>query len=342
MSEAIFGIDLANQARWDSVIDYMKPIENLYQDDNVSEIMINRFDNILIQTPQGVIQTENKFDSEAHLKRFVTQVAGALGQSFNEKSPILDARFPDDTRLCCVSDDVSPKGINVTMRIARSGGGVITPERMIDNGYMTPEMWHFLVDAYSNGKNIIFSGNTGSGKTSMMRNLISSLNHQERILIVEDTNEINIEHPNVINMEAADKRDSDITMEKLIQTTLRQFGSKLVVGEIREATAANALIQAINTGVSGCTGSLHANNVRAAVKRLQYLLATLGYVSFDLAGTLIMSSIDIFVHCNRCNEHGRRITEISLVDDNRESIVDLFTFNKFDREHIKHDANNAV
>ena len=296
----VFGLTQGNRDDyWSSVVDYMSPILKLYLNSDVSEIMINRFDHILIQTSQGQILTDAKFESEAMLNRFITQIASALNQKFTEDSPVLHARFPDDSRLCCIHQSISPKGANVTLRIARTNGGVITPERMIYNGYMTAEMWNYLVGAYSDGKNIIFSGNTGSGKTSMMRNLISSLGDQERILIVEDTNEINIEHNNVINMEAANKKGTCTTMEELIQTTLRQFGSKLVVGEIRDALAANALIQAINTGVSGCTGSLHANNARSAVVRLQYLLSTLGYVKFELAGNLILTSIDIFVHCDR-------------------------------------------
>ena len=306
-----------NPVHWKSVLNYMEPIIHLYRDENVSEIMINRYDHILVQTHEGQKLTDAKFPNEALLNRFITQIASALSQKFNESNPILDARFPDDSRLCCVHDSISPKGVNVTLRIARNGGGIITAPVMIENGYMTEEMWYYLVKSYSEGANIIFSGNTGSGKTTMMRNLVSMLNEQERILIVEDTNEINIDHVNVLNMEAAEKLNSHVTMEQLIKNTLRQFGSKLVVGEIRDASAANALIQAINTGVSGCMGSLHANSASAALSRLQYLLTTLGYVGYELAGQLVLSSVDIFVHCNRSPEHGRKITEIMRVNNQR-------------------------
>jgi len=309
---------------WQSVLDYMKPIMSLYQNDDVTEIMINRFDHILIQTSKGQELTRAKFNSESELNRFIIQVASALNQKFSENNPILDARLPDDSRLCCVHETVSPKGANVTIRIARNGGGIVTPETMINNGYMTAEMWSYLTDAYAKGANIIFSGNTGSGKTSMMRNIINTLDDQERILIVEDTNEINIEHVNVLNMEAADKLGCSITMEQLIKNTLRQFGSKLVVGEIRDAQAANALIQAINTGVSGCMGSLHANNAKAALSRLQYLLTTLGYVSYELSGQLVLSSVDIFVHCDRSSIYGRKITEIRTVNNSNDGLDSVF------------------
>lgn len=313
---------------WKSVMDYMEPIMHLYKDDDVTEIMINKYNHILVQRSSGQELTNAKFDSEAKLNRFITQVASALNQKFTDKSPILDARFPDDSRLCCVHESISPKGANITIRIARNGGGIVTAERMIENGYMSIEMWNYLTNAYKNGSNIIFSGNTGSGKTSMMRNLINTLNDQERILIVEDTNEINIDHCNVLNMEAADKLDSSITMEQLIKNTLRQFGSKLVVGEIRDAQAANALIQAINTGVSGCLGSLHANSANAALSRLQYLLTTLGYVSYILSGQLILSSVNIFVHCDRSPEFGRRITEISKVNKSKDGLDSIFFLNE--------------
>ncbi|MGP4944098.1 ATPase, T2SS/T4P/T4SS family [Pseudoalteromonas nigrifaciens] len=332
----VFGVDSVDRLDyWQAVLNYMNPIIDLYLDPDVSEIMINKYNHILVQTSKGQILTNAKFESEAILNRFVTQVASALNQKFTEMNPVLHARFPDDSRLCCVHQSVSPRGVNVTIRIARSEGGVITPEKMIENGYMTDEMWQYLVNAYSSGKNIIFSGNTGSGKTSMMRNLLTSLGHQERILIVEDTNEINIDHDNVINMEAANKKNASVTLEELIQTTLRQFGSKLVVGEIRDAKSANALIQAINTGVTGCTGSLHANNARSAVVRLQYLLSTLGYVRFELAGNLILSSIDIFVHCDRSAPTGRRVKEICVVNEQRTELNDLFTFDDLKLEHQK-------
>lgn len=332
---SVFGENLIKVDHWRSVEDYMSPIIPCYLDDHVSEIMINRFDNILVQRTDGIAKIESSFSDEAELKRFVTQIASALGQKFNEANPILDARFPDDSRICAVHDVISPKGINVTIRIARKSGGLVTPDVMISNNYMTPEMWHFLVNEYSNGKNIIFSGNTGSGKTTVMRNLIDSLGDQERILIVEDTNEINISHPNVVNMEAAAKRDVSVSMERLIQTTLRQFGSKLVVGEIRDGLAANALIQAINTGVDGCTASIHANGANAAVSRLQYLLCTLGYVKFELAKTLILSSIDIFVHCKRCNNHGRKITEIAVVNKSRDALDTAYFYDTLDECHKK-------
>lgn len=322
--ESKIGLLHRDISRWESVIEYMEPIIDLYTDDSISEIMINRYDHILVQTDKGQKLTDAKFASEDLLRRFITQVAGALKQKFNDEYPILDARFPDDSRLCCVSESVSPKGANVTIRIARSGGGIITPERMINTGYMSQEMWDYLVDSYAKGKNIIFSGNTGSGKTSMMRNLINTLSDQERILIVEDTNEINIDHINVLNMEAAEKLSSTTTMEQLIKNTLRQFGSKLVVGEIRDAQASNALIQAINTGVTGCMGSLHANNSAAALSRLQYLLTTLGYVSYDLAGHLVMTSIDIFVHCQRSPEFGRKITEIKEVNKMKNGLDSVY------------------
>jgi pilus assembly protein CpaF len=327
--------DPENSQFWETVIEYMKPILSLYISKDVSEIMINRYDNILVQTSEGQKKVENKFDSEAALDRFIVQVARASGQIFNVENPILDSRFPDDSRLCCVHRSLSPRGCNVTLRIARTDGGTITPKMQIDNGYMTQEMWDYLTDSYNNGKNIIFSGNTGSGKTSMMRNLLMSCDQDERILIVEDTNEINIEHSNVINMEAAVKKNSTVTMENLIKTTLRQFPSKLVVGEIRDASAANALIQAINTGVTGCTASLHANNTRASLRRLQYLLSTLGFVTFEMAGELVLTSIDIFVQCERSSKSGRRVTEICVVNDDCSYLTTLYEFDHENKNHIK-------
>lgn len=328
-------LDPENAKYWDAVIEYMKPISDLYLKKDVSEIMINRFDNILVQTSTGQKLTTNKFSSEDAIFRFIVQIAKALGQNFNEENPILDARFPDDSRLCCVHRSLSPKGCNITLRIARKDGGTITPEMQIDNGYMTKEMWDFLTNSYNQGKNIVFSGNTGSGKTSMMRNLLMSCNEDERIVIVEDTNEINIDHINVINMEAAVKRSSSVTMENLIKTTLRQFPSKLVVGEIRDAAAANALIQAINTGVTGCTASLHANNARASLRRIQYLISTLGFVTFEMAGELVLTSIDIFVQCERSIKSGRRVTEICGVSEDCEGLKTIFKFDHNNSKHIK-------
>lgn len=329
-------LDPENKKYWAAVIEYMKPIADLYMRSDVSEIMINRYDNILVQTSSGQELATNKFPSEDAIFRFIVQIAKALGQSFNEANPILDARFPDDSRLCCVHRSLSPKGCNITLRIARKDGGTITPKMQIENGYMTSEMWEYLTESYNNGRNIVFSGNTGSGKTSMMRNLLMSCNDDERIVIVEDTNEINIDHVNVINMEAAVKRNSSITMENLIKTTLRQFPSKLVVGEIRDAAAANALIQAINTGVTGCTASLHANNAKAALRRIQYLISTLGFVTFELAGELVLTSIDIFVQCERSHNSGRRVTEICVVNKDSTSLSTVYTFDHENKNHIKH------
>jgi pilus assembly protein CpaF len=331
--ETKIGTIYTNFARWQSVIDYMGPIMDLYCDDDVSEIMVNKFDHILVQTTQGQRLTKATFGTPENLERFIMQIAGALGQKFTVSSPKLDARFPDDTRLCCLHSSISPKGTNITMRVARNGGGVITSEKMIDNGYMSFEMWHYIFESYQDGKNILFSGNTGSGKTSMMRNVLAELPDQERILIVEDTNEISLDHVNVLNMEAADKLEFSMTMAELIQTTLRQYGSKLVVGEIRDAEAANAFIQAINTGVEGCIASVHANGCRAALSRIQYLLCTLGYVQYELAGQLVLSSIDIFVHCHRSTKYGRRITEVAKVNKDKSGLETVYFFNQDTLRH---------
>lgn len=337
ITETDIGTVHGNASRWNSVVGYMKPIMHLYKDPDVTEIMINRHNHILVQNSQGQVLTDASFDSPEHLERFIIQVAGALGQKFKSDSPILDARFPDDTRLNCVHSSVSPKGTNVTMRVARSEGGFITAEKMIDNGYMSLEMWHYIFESYKDGKSILFSGNTGSGKTTMLRNVLSQVGDQQRLLVVEDTNEISLDHINILNMEAADKLDFSLSMADLIKNTLRQFGSKLVVGEIRDAAAANAFIQAINTGVEGCTASIHADSCRKALSRIQYLLCTLGYVNYELAGQLVLSSIDIFVHCHRSTKFGRRITEVTKVNKDASGLETVYFFDEDTLTH--YDAN---
>ena len=196
-------------------------------------------------------------------------------------------------------------------------------------------MLTYLKQAVVEGKNIIVSGNTGSGKTTLLRALARYIPDGERIVTCEDTQELYLSWLKFfVAMEAPNRAGSNIEMKNLIEAALRMRPDRIWVGEIRKASAADAFIQAINTGHSGCVTTLHANSAKDALSRLQYLIASQGLISFELAYKQIIGNVDVFVHASRHSSYGRKITEITEVVDGE--LVPQFVFDKKTSKHRKH------
>ncbi|MGF1894013.1 CpaF/VirB11 family protein, partial [Vibrio campbellii] len=242
-------------------------------------------------------------------------------------------------RLCCTLPQITPQGATLTLRIAPKT--LLQAEQLVQSEAMTSAMLDYLIQAVVEGKTVIVSGNTGSGKTTLLRALARYIPEGERIVTCEDTQELYLSWlPFSVAMEAPNRSDSAIEMKNLIEAALRMRPDRIWVGEIRKASAADAFVQAINTGHSGCVTTLHANSAHDALSRLQYLIASQGLISFELAHEQIIGNVDVFVHASRHASYGRKITEITEVM-NRE-LVPRFFFDKEKHEHIQVDESRPV
>lgn len=328
----LFGeVPEAKTYEWKWVEENFAPLRPLYTLSGVSEIFVDRFDNVSIERNGKIEKTDVRFASETDFYNFIKQVATALNQTLDSDHPLLDARFPDCSRLCCTLPEITPQGATLTLRIAPKTH--IHASQLVELGALSQAMLDYLIDAIQLGKNVIVSGNTGSGKTTLLRALARYIPEGERIVTCEDTQELYLSWlPFLVSMEAPNRTDSSIEMKNLIEAALRMRPDRIWVGEIRKASAADAFLQAINTGHCGCVTTLHANSAKDALSRLQYLIASQGLISFDLAHKQIIGNVDVFVHVSRHPSYGRKVTEIVSVNDGQ--LTPQFVLSRSDLTHM--------
>ncbi|EDL52176.1 type II secretion system protein E [Vibrio mediterranei AK1] len=328
----LFGeVPIDKEYEWKWVEEHFEPLKTLYLDEFVTEIFVDRFDAVSIERNGRIEKTDIRFESNDHFQTFIKQLSTALNQTLTPQSPILDARLPDCSRVCATLADVTPQGATMTMRIAPKT--LISAEQLIEYRALTREMLDYLITAIQEGKNIIVSGNTGSGKTTLLRALARYIPEQERVVTCEDTQELYLDWlPFKVSMESPKREDSDVEMKTLIEASLRMRPDRIWVGEIRKASAADAFLQAINTGHSGCMTTIHSNGCQDALSRLQYLIASQGQISFDLAKQQIIGNVDIFVHASRHESYGRKITEIAEVVNG--VVTPKYIFDKAQLQHV--------
>jgi len=334
MIDTIFGpVQAQDIHRWRLVENYMKPILPYYGAEGVTEIMVNRYNQIEIEDRTGMHSVDATFASETDLQTLIEQIATALNQTVNADEPILHARFPDQSRACCTLRDVSPMGCSMTLRIAPKV--TLTWDDLIKFGAINQQMVDYIQRVVEAGANGVLSGSTGSGKTTVLRGTAAFIDPEERVITAEDTQELYLNLRNQINLEAPKRKGTKVTLSTLIETTLRQRPDRIIVGEIRDGEAAGAFLQAINTGHTGCWTSLHANSPIDAVGRIQFLIAQKGLISYDLAGKQLLGSINVIIQASKIPKLGRKITAIAEVIDGE--VVTLFSFDRSTNSHVAHD-----
>lgn len=304
----------------DLVTHYGAPIATYLADSSVTEICVNRWDQVFVEQRGRLAQVAGAWRDEENLVTYIKSIAHKLGQEVNDRNPILDARLNDGTRINavlrptavygpCLSIRPYPK-VQFTLDDLIGFGGL--PEISVD-------IFRYAID---HRLNVVVNGGTGSGKTTLLRGLCGLIDPDERIVTVEDTAENLVgTDRHVVSFEAA-KRDmqgaAPVTMARLIANSLRQRPDRIVVGEIREPDAATAYIDAINTGHAGALTTVHANNAREALTRLQILYArAAANITLDMAEVFIRQNIDLVIFQTRERDPdksvARRVKEIAVV-----------------------------
>jgi len=308
--------------KWTLVRDAMMPILKHYQDPNVTDILINRYDQIFILKNGCYQLVDDKFSDESALNTFLEQLAVALEQNIDG---VLDARFPDCSRACFTTRDVTPQGITASIRINRIN--MLELKDLVNSNAMNQDMAEFLIEKVYQRANMMISGGTGSGKTTLLRALSKFVDVKERVLIAEDTQELHLDwFKNKVAMESPNRQNTRVDLPFLIKTTLRQNGDRAWVGEIRDAASADAFLLCINSGTCGVYTTIHANSPQACIQRMQYLLSSQGYLDYDLAGKTVLSAVNVIVQAVRSPLFGRKITHIS--ESNGEELIPIFKYNE--------------
>ena len=248
------------------ILPFLRPIEHLIRDAEISEIMVNGSGRIFIERHGELLAIPDATIPEKSLQVAVRNIARTLGEEINDEMPLLDARLPDGSRVAAAIPPCSRRGTTLTIRKFQSRR--FTPGELVRVGTVPRHVMDHLKDAVEQRRNILISGGTGSGKTTMLNALASFIDPKERVVLIEDTSEIQISLENLVEFEARRERPGQraVTIRDLLRATLRHRPDRIVLGEVRGGEAFD-LLQALNTGHSGTLSTIHANSAEQAVTR---------------------------------------------------------------------------
>lgn len=292
-------------------LDILQP---LIENKEISEIMINGCDDVFIEKNGKVIRLDVKFENKQILENIVQKIVSTVNREVNEKTPIVDARLKDGSRVNVVLPPIALNGPIITIR--KFPDTPFTIEKMIEIGSITQEVADFLHKLVIAKYNIFISGGTGSGKTTFLNALSNYIPKDERIITIEDSAELQIKNvENIVRLETRNKNTEgtgEITIRDLIKSSLRMRPDRIVVGEVRGAEALD-MLQAMNTGHDGSLSTGHANSAIDMLSRLETMVLT--GVDFPISAIRkqIASAIDIIVQIGRLRDKSRKVLEINEV-----------------------------
>jgi pilus assembly protein CpaF len=306
------------------------PLEVPLRDPEITEIMVNRPEQIFVERRGRIELTNLAFEDEASLRRVIDRIVSTIGRRVDESEPMCDARLKDGSRVNVVIPPVAIYGPCLTIR--KFGREVLTPERIVSSGGSSEAILEYLHAAVQTRLNIIVSGGTGSGKTTLLNVLSGFIPGTERIVTCEDAAELRLRQVHVISLESKPANvegRGQITIRDLVRNALRMRPDRIIVGEVRGGEALD-MLQAMNTGHDGSMSTVHANNARDAISRLEtlVLLAGVELPSRAIRGQ-IASAINVVVQTERLRGGSRKIVSIAEVQgiaDGEIATQEVFTF----------------
>ncbi len=293
---------------------FFQPVRDVLQDDSVSEILINGPDSIYVERKGRLEKTDARFVSEQALRAAATNVAKNVGRLLDEANPRLDARLPDGSRVHAVIPPLARCGTVVAIR--KFSKERLDLDQLIAFGSITPAGANLLDMVVKTRKNVMVSGATSSGKTSVLNVLSSLIPANERILVIEDASELQLQQEHIVSFETRkpDKHgQNEVTIRDLVASALRLRPDRLVIGEIRGGESLD-LLQALNTGHDGSMSTIHANSPLDCLFRIE-TCALLSGIDIPLVAlrAQVAAAIDVVVHTARLTDGSRKITHISEV-----------------------------
>jgi pilus assembly protein CpaF len=300
------------------------PLEDLLADDSVTEIMVNRFDQIYIERKGKLTLSEVTFSNESAVVGAIDRIVAPIGRRIDESSPMVDARLKDGSRVNAVIPPLALKGANITIR--KFAKNKLTDADIIAYGSINQPMVEFLKMAVLHASNIVISGGTGSGKTTLLNMLSNFIPEDERIVTVEDAAELKLSQPHVVSLEARPPNSEGkgaVTIRDLVKNCLRMRPDRIVVGECRGGEALD-MLQAMNTGHDGSLTTAHANTPRDCLARLEVMTLMSGLdLPVRAIREQIASAVHMIVQQSRFPDGSRKITHITEVTGMEGEIISL-------------------
>ena len=292
----------------------MDVLEELLENDSITEIMVNRWDQIFIEQDGKLFPWEKNFSSPEKLEDVIGQIASRCNRVINTLQPVVDARLPGGERVNAVIPPVALDGPVLTIR--KFPREPITMEKLLELDSLTPEAADFLKKAVEAGYTILIGGGTGSGKTTFLNALSQYIPRDQRVITIEDNAELQLQGiPNLVRLECRQaniEKSQEITIGDLLKTCLRMRPSRIIVGEVRSQEAAQ-LLQAVNVGNDGSLSTIHANTCRDMVSRLETMVLMGIQLPIPVIRRQIASGFDLFIHLGRLRDKSRKVLEISEI-----------------------------
>lgn len=306
------------------------PLEPLLSDEEITEIMVNGYDQIYVERFGKIELTDVRFENDTHLMRVIDRIISPIGRRVDETSPMVDARLPSGYRVNAIISPLSLIGPVLTIR--KFAAKPFTIQDLIANNTISYALANFLKSCVEARINIVVSGGTGTGKSTFLNVLSSFIPEDERVITIEDTAELQMHQPHVVRLEKRPPNIEDkgeITIRQLLINALRMRPDRIIVGECRGGEALD-MLQAMNTGHDGSMTTVHANSPRDVLRRIETMVMMAGMeLPLKAIREQVASSIDLVIHQERLKDGTRKVTKVSEVHGMEgDTIVmqDLFTF----------------
>jgi pilus assembly protein CpaF len=317
------------QSVFDDVLGY-GPIDRLLRDPTITEIMVNGPQSVYVERKGKIQLSDVQFVDETHVRRIIDKIVSQVGRRVDEATPMVDARLPDGSRVNCIIHPLAIGGPFLTIR--RFSADPYKIEDLINFGSVSPQSAQFI-DACVRGRlNVVVSGGTGTGKTTMLNVLSSFIPEDERIITIEDAKELQLQQPHVLCLEARPPNiegKGEVKIRELVRNALRMRPDRVVVGECRGAEALD-MLQAMNTGHDGSITTIHSNSPRDTLSRVETMTLMAGMeLPVRVIREQMASALDLIVHLSRLRDGTRRVTHISEVMGMEGDVIvlqDLYMF----------------
>ncbi len=315
------------------------PLEPLLADDTISDILVNGFDTIYIERRGKLELTNARFTDPAHLLNTIDRIVSNVGRRIDESSPMVDARLADGSRVNAIIPPLAIDGAILSIR--RFGVELLSMDSLIKLGSVTEEVAQMLAAIVKARLNVVVSGGTGSGKTTMLNILSAYIPDDERIVTIEDSAELQLQQPHVVRLETRPpniESKGEVTSRDLVRNSLRMRPERIVIGEVRGGEALD-MLQAMNTGHDGSLTTIHANSPRDALGRIENMVFMTG-IAFSISAlrAQIASAIDIVLQISRLEDGQRKLVSVQEINGMEGDIITMSELFTFQREGLDEDG----